>query len=130
MRLKKINMNFGAQMFKALSDESRIRILNLVYQNKRMCITDLENVLDFTQTKTSRHLIFLKNAGILTVKKIDQWAFYSIRNEVLDIIEQLLQMMNIDNQLKTDIKNYNTMLSNRELAVSNPKIQRFINKII
>ena len=118
MRLKNFNLSFGTQVFKACSDESRIRILNLILYKKEMCISDLERILDFTQTKTSRHLTYLKNSGILNSRKYDQWVFYSIKEEVLEIILQMLKFVSIDQTLNKDIDVYNTMYSNRELAAN------------
>ena len=68
----------------ACSDTSRLRILNLIMSNGEMCISDLERILEFTQAKTSRHLIYLKNSGILSSRKLNQWVFYQIKEEVLD----------------------------------------------
>ena len=118
MRLKNFSLAFGSQVFKACSDESRIRILHLIRHNQEMCISDLEQVLDFTQTKTSRHLTYLKNSGILNARKHDQWVFYTIKEEVLDIIQQMLGFLSIDQTLNRDMEVYNTMYSNRELAVN------------
>jgi len=87
MRLKHFNIDLGAQIFLACSDTSRLRILHLIMTNGEMCITDLENILEFTQTKTSRHLIYLKNSGILTSRKFNQWIFYQIKDEVFDITQ-------------------------------------------
>ena len=42
-----------------MSDESRLRILSLIFHHGEICISDLERVLDFTQAKTSRHVIYL-----------------------------------------------------------------------
>lgn len=83
-----------------------------------MCISDLEQVLDFTQTKTSRHLIYLKNSGILNARKQDQWVFYYLKDEVLDIIDQIFQFLKKDQALNRDISTYRTMYSNRALAVN------------
>ena len=63
MRLKHFTVAFGQQVFRALADESRVRILHLLWRNQEMCISDLEQVLDFTQTKTSRQLAHLRSAG-------------------------------------------------------------------
>ena len=71
MRLKHFSISFGEQILKALADESRIRILNLILRNKELCTSDLEQVLDFTQTKTSRHLAYLRNAGLVTPRKLE-----------------------------------------------------------
>lgn len=122
MRIKNFSLSFGSQIFKACSDQSRIRILHLILHNKEMCISDLERILDFTQTKTSRHLTYLKNSGILNARKYDQWVFYSIKEEVLEIILQMLKFVSIDHTLNKDIDVYNTMYSNRELAAN--KVQQ------
>lgn len=118
MRLKNFSLSFGSQIFKACSDESRLRILHLILKNREMCISDLEQVLDFTQTKTSRHLIYLKNSGILNARKQDQWVFYYLKDEVLDIIDQIFQFLKKDQTLNQDFENYKTMYSNRALAVN------------
>ena len=61
MRLKKFNIEYGRTIFKSFSDVSRIRILNILANRKDASISDLEMILDFTQTKTSRHIYYLKN---------------------------------------------------------------------
>jgi ArsR family transcriptional regulator, arsenate/arsenite/antimonite-responsive transcriptional repressor len=118
VRLKHFNLDPGAQIFLACSDVSRLRILNLIFTNGEMCITDLERILDFSQTKTSRHLIYLKNSGILTFRKHNQWIFYNIKDEAFDIIKQILQFVGRDPILQKDQSVFTTMLSNRELALN------------
>lgn len=83
-----------------------------------MCITDLETILEFTQAKTSRHLIYLKNSGILTSHKYNQWVFYQVKDEVLDIIRQMLQFLQRDPVLQKDQQTFNTLYSNRELTLN------------
>jgi ArsR family transcriptional regulator, arsenate/arsenite/antimonite-responsive transcriptional repressor len=123
MRLKHFNIELGAQIFLASSDTSRLRILNLIFTNGEMCITDLERVLEFTQTKTSRHLMYLKNSGILTSRKINQWAFYQIKDEVFDIIKQILQFVSRDTIVQKDQQIFKTLYSNRELALNKLQIK-------
>lgn len=122
MRLKNFNLLLGAQIFKACADESRLRILNLIFSNGEMCITDLEQILEFTQAKTSRHLIYLKNAGILTHRRYNHWVFYQVKDEVYEIIKQIFQFLQKDQQLEKDQQLYKTLYSNRELAIN--KMQR------
>jgi ArsR family transcriptional regulator, arsenate/arsenite/antimonite-responsive transcriptional repressor len=118
MRLKHFNLEIGSQLMKALGEETRLRILNLLLHHGAMTTSDLEFILDFTQTKTSRHIAYLKNAGILTAKKKDQWVLYKIKEEVTDIISQILSFVEKDPQLLQDIDTYKTLYSNRELAVN------------
>ena len=122
MRLKHFNIELGAQIFLACSDPSRLRILNLIMSNGEMCITDLEHILEFTQTKTSRHLIYLKNSGILTTRKFNQWVFYQIKDEVFDIVKLILQFLRRDMVFQTDQQIFQTLYTNRELALNKLKI--------
>lgn len=118
MRLKHFNIEPGAQIFLACSDTARLRILQLILTNGEMCITDLETILEFTQAKTSRHLIYLKNSGILTSRKYNQWVFYQVKDEALDIIRQMLQFLQRDPVLQKDQQTFNTLYSNRELTLN------------
>lgn len=126
MRLKHFSVQYGAQIFKSFSDESRVRILFLIYQNKQMCISDVEHILDFTQTKTSRHLTYLKNSGIVNAQKIDQWVFYTIKDEVYEIISQIFKFLNRDQTLLKDLETYRVLFSNRELSLNKPEVQRWL----
>jgi len=117
MRLKHFNVTFGEQVFKALGDESRIRILNLIFRNKEMCISDLEQILDFTQTKVSRHLIYLKNAGLVSFRRVDNWAYYYLKDETMDFVTQIFGYLEKDALLQKDMQVYKVLYSNRELAV-------------
>ena len=121
MRLKNISLNYGLRIFKALSEEPRVRILHLLMQNKELSISDLELILYFTQTKTSRHLIYLKNAGLLGSRRTDQWMFYYILEEYLEILQQIFKLIQKDANLTKDQETYEILKSNRELAAN--KIQ-------
>ncbi|MBB6324438.1 ArsR family transcriptional regulator [Algoriphagus iocasae] len=121
MRLKNISLNYGLRIFKALSEEPRVRIMHLLMQNKDLSISDLEHILDFTQTKTSRHLIYLKNAGLLGSRRVDQWMFYYILEEYLEILQQIFKFFQKDPSLIKDQETFEILKSNRELAIN--KIQ-------
>ena len=123
MRLKSFNLTLGSQIFKACADESRIRILHLIFENGEMCISDLEKILEFTQAKTSRHLIYLKNSGILSFRRYNHWVFYQIKDEVYEILKQIFQFLRKDQQLQKDQQLYQTLHSNRELAVNKVQIE-------
>ncbi|HYF67757.1 MAG TPA: metalloregulator ArsR/SmtB family transcription factor [Ohtaekwangia sp.] len=128
MRLKSFNLTLGSQIFKACADESRLRILHLIYTNGEMCISDVERILDFTQAKTSRHLIYLKNSGILTYRRYNHWVFYQIKDEVAEIIKQIFQFLRKDQRLQNDQQVYQTLFSNRELAVNKVQIEAWQKK--
>ena len=116
MKLKNLSLSYSTRIFKALAEEPRVRILNLLHYHEEMCISDIEQILDFTQTKTSRHMSYLKNAGIVGFRKHDQWIFYYIQEEVQDLLNQIWNYIEKDHILKKDIDVFEVMFSNRELA--------------
>jgi ArsR family transcriptional regulator len=93
-----------------------VRIIHLLYNNEELSISDLESILDFTQTKTSRHISYLKNSGLVNASKKDQWVLYSLKDEVYDMVAQIFNFLQKDAQLTKDLDVCKVMNSNRELA--------------
>jgi ArsR family transcriptional regulator, arsenate/arsenite/antimonite-responsive transcriptional repressor len=67
---------------KALSDETRLRILNLLLK-RECCVCEVMQVLNISQTRASRNLIVLLDAGFLEVRREGIWAYYSIEKSAL-----------------------------------------------
>lgn len=65
------------RVFKALSDETRLRIMNLLLQ-RECCVCEVMQALDISQTRASRNLNILYEADLLTLKRDGLWSFYSI----------------------------------------------------
>ncbi len=63
----------------ALNDETRVLILRFLDENGECCVCDLQNSLDMIQSRLSRHLKILKEAGFIRVERKGTWAYYSIR---------------------------------------------------
>lgn len=63
--------------FKALADENRLRILNIL-RKKEICVCELETLLNMTQSNVSRHLSKLRSVGIISSSKDAQWVHYKI----------------------------------------------------
>ncbi|MBA3026598.1 MAG: metalloregulator ArsR/SmtB family transcription factor [Sulfurimonas sp.] len=64
----------------ALNDETRILLLRFVDENGETCVCDLQNSLEMIQSRLTRHLKILKEAGFLRVERKGTWAYYSIRS--------------------------------------------------
>lgn len=62
----------------ALNDETRIMLLRFIDNNGAMCVCELQNAFDMIQSRLSRHLKILKDAGFLQVERKGTWAYYSI----------------------------------------------------
>ena len=71
-----------AALHKALSDETRIRMVNVLLELGELCVCDLEAGLDITQSKASRHLGILKQAGLLSVRRDGTWIHYAIHDDL------------------------------------------------
>ncbi|MBW8182800.1 metalloregulator ArsR/SmtB family transcription factor [Shewanella nanhaiensis] len=65
-------------LFKALSDETRLRSLLLIKAEQELCVCELMQALEESQPKVSRHLAQLRKAGLLLDKRQGQWVFYRI----------------------------------------------------
>ena len=71
-----------AQVFKALSEETRLQMMGLLLQRGELCVCDLMQALDISQSKASRHLRYLANAGLLADRREGLWVYYRISNDL------------------------------------------------
>lgn len=70
-------MASSAQLFKTLADETRLRILHLL-SRRELCVCQIVEVLGVGQSKASRHLAHLKNAGLVIDRREGLWIHYSL----------------------------------------------------
>lgn len=73
MQMQGVNL-----LFRAFSDRTRLRILHLLRQHREVCVGDLVNVLRVPQPTASRHLAYLRRAGLVLVRRNGQWKHYSL----------------------------------------------------
>ncbi|WHH61673.1 metalloregulator ArsR/SmtB family transcription factor [Petroclostridium sp. X23] len=86
-------------IFKALGDDNRMRIINLLIKEE-LCVCEIETVLNITQSNVSRHLIKLKSAGIISSCKEAQWVHYKVSQDFRERHGLLLQ--HIENELRKE----------------------------
>jgi len=82
-------------IFKALGDESRLRILNILV-NDTVCVCQLEGGLGLSQTNVSRHLLKLKSAGLVISSRKAQWIYYEVNVEVFNGYPGLMECLQIE----------------------------------
>ena len=70
-------MTDSVQLFKALADETRLRILHLLCR-RELCVCQIVEVLGIGQSKVSRHLAHLRNAGLVNDRREGLWMYYSL----------------------------------------------------
>jgi len=64
-------------LFRAFADPTRLRLLNLLLECE-LCVCDLCEVLDEIQPKVSRHLAYLRRAGLVSVRRDGKWKHYAV----------------------------------------------------
>jgi len=72
-----ITVSRNVLVLKALADDTRLRILNLLVRGE-LCVCDIMRVLDIAQTNASRHLARLRVAGLVTARREGVWMHYSL----------------------------------------------------
>lgn len=102
-------MKKTAQIFKALSDETRLRVMKLL-QERELCVCELIQVLEMSQPRISRHLSVLKNAGLVNDRREGKWVYYSLKkgaenDDVKPILETISLVANDDSVVRNDNKN-------------------------
>jgi ArsR family transcriptional regulator, arsenate/arsenite/antimonite-responsive transcriptional repressor len=80
----------AARWFAALSDETRLRIVELLCGGER-CVCDLQDELDAAQSRLSFHLKKLKDAGLVSDRKEGRWSYYSLNPEALETMAEYLK---------------------------------------
>jgi len=76
-----------SRFFKALADETRLRILSLL-EVREMCVCEVMVALGMTQPNASHHLGILENVGLVKRRKEGKWVYYSVSDQ--ELLETLL----------------------------------------
>jgi ArsR family transcriptional regulator len=80
-----------AEIFKAISDPLRVKILYLL-KNKELCVCYINEGLDKPQSTISHHLAILKRANLVNLRKDGKWTYYSLKNpEIIKYIEKIIK---------------------------------------
>jgi ArsR family transcriptional regulator len=81
-----------AQVFKALGDPVRIRLVSLIgaHQGGEVCVCDLTTAFDLTQPTISHHLKVLRQAGLIESERRGTWVYYRLVPAALDRVATLL----------------------------------------
>ena len=98
------------QVIKALGDENRLRILNILRYGK-LCVCEIEHILDITQSNASRHLTKLKESGIIENEKNAKWVYYKINEDTMEKFKFLKSLLLVElctlKAFKNDLDNLN-----------------------
>ncbi|MDH5485836.1 MAG: metalloregulator ArsR/SmtB family transcription factor [Gammaproteobacteria bacterium] len=82
-----------SQFFQLLSDETRLRCLLLLQQERELCVCELIHALGIVQPKVSRHLAALRDAGVVIDRRQGQWIYYQLHPDLPDWARQVINTM-------------------------------------
>ena len=95
-----------ALFFAALSDPTRLRLLKLM-NHKEICVCYLQEVLKTNQPKISRHLAYLRKAGLVEARRDGKWSHYRLKKldkNLGEILSQTLARLDYEAQIRKDLE--------------------------
>lgn len=99
-------MNQLINIFKILADETRLRMIMLLYQGE-LCVCQLNGILEISQPRISQNLARLRDLNLVNDERQDKFVYYSLRRDnrlLMDLLEVIAR----------DIADYPVLLSDRD----------------
>ena len=94
-----------ARFFQALGDRTRLRLLNLI-GDQEICVCYLVDIIGAPQPKISRHLAYLRSAGIVAARREGKWMHYRIvmppHAGAAQILKQMLETLKQEKPMQAD----------------------------
>jgi len=81
------------ELFKQLSDITRLRCLALLFSEGELCVCELTEALDLSQPKISRHLAQLREAGVVQSRRAGHWVHYRLHQDLPAWAMQIIKGM-------------------------------------
>ncbi|HZB88971.1 MAG TPA: metalloregulator ArsR/SmtB family transcription factor [Terracidiphilus sp.] len=95
-----------ARVFAALADRTRLRLLNLM-QGREVCVCYFVEILKQSQPKISRHLAYLRKAGVVSARREGKWMHYCMRRPseagAAAILDATLASFEADHEMQADL---------------------------
>jgi ArsR family transcriptional regulator len=93
-------------LFAALADRTRLRLLNLI-AGREVCVCYLVEILRQGQPKISRHLAYLRKAGVVAARRDGKWMHYRVERPecaaAASILESVLESLRSDREMQSDL---------------------------
>ena len=95
-----------APLFAALADRTRLRLLNLI-GGREVCVCYLVEVLRQGQPKISRHLAYLRNAGVVEARRDGKWMHYRLERTddpaMASVLDAVFESFKLDREMQADL---------------------------
>jgi ArsR family transcriptional regulator len=105
-------MELPVNLFKALADETRLRIISLLLAEGELCVCDIIAALKLPQSTVSRHLAYLRTTGSVNDRRCGLWMYYSIADRDSTFQKKLVDL------LKRNLTAFPVMITDHECLKS------------
>jgi len=95
------------KIMKSLANKYRLKIVDTLGENDKMCVSDLEETLNLNQSSVSKHLSILKDAGVVKSKKEGLKVYYTLKTPCI-----INYFTCVDNVIKSDLNDRMNILNN------------------
>lgn len=103
-------MKHATELFKALGDETRLRIMAILLDGNEYCVCDLMEALGMPQSTVSRHLAYLKNSGWVKSRRQKKWMYYRLNTENSHLMKDIIVALHASlPKMKQTIEDRNTL---------------------
>jgi len=82
-----------AQLFHALSDETRLRLMERLKRDGEQCVCELTDAFKTGQSRLSFHLKVLKDAGLVRDRREGRWMYYALNPDAIEELEQFVECL-------------------------------------
>lgn len=99
-----MNTESLAALFKTLSEPVRLRIVYLLLEKGELCVCDLVDTLQISQSVVSRHLAYLRNNNLVATRRDGVWVYYQITEGCCEpLFEYIRQSGEKNSEMQNDI---------------------------
>ena len=93
-----MNTESLAALFKTLSEPVRLRITYLLLEKGELCVCDLVETLELSQSVVSRHLAYLRNNGLVSTRREGVWIHYRVVDDCCGALFKHIRQCGADNE--------------------------------
>lgn len=110
-----------ASLFKSLSEPVRLRIMSLLLEQGELCVCELVDTLNLSQSVVSRHLAYLRNNQLVTAKREGAWMYYKINENTGVDMSALFQFLTQCAQSNQEMQSDRASLNQNKINLSQCK---------
>lgn len=109
-------------LFKVLSDETRMRILIIIY-HRELCVCQMQGILEESQPKISKHLAKLRDMGFVKDERQEQFICYYLSDNIMlkDILKSIIEKCDEYEKLNKDLERLKEADKFREMKIKGNK---------